>query len=64
MIYKALNGLGFTPPGNIASPVSHMIILLARFEHLNWTLISKKEIWVINKEQKRQASMFWEFLSA
>jgi len=35
LIYKALNGLGFTPPGIIASPVSHMVILLARFENPN-----------------------------
>lgn len=58
MIYKALKCPSFAPPASIAPPVSHMVILLSRFEHLNWILLSRKEIWIINKEQKRQASMF------
>lgn len=64
MIYKALNGLGFTPSLSIAPSVSHMVILLSVFEHLNWILLNRKKIWIINKELKRQPSMFGVFLSA
>lgn len=61
MIKKALKGLCFAPPASIAPPVSHMVILLSRFEHLNRILLCRKKIWIIIKEQKRQASVFWGF---
>ena len=58
---QGFNDLGSTPPGSIAPPVFHVVILPAWFEHLNWILLSRKEIQITNKEQKRQASMFWFF---
>lgn len=64
MIYKALNGWDFIPARSIALPVSHRLILLARFQHLNWDLHSRKNIWATNKKQKRKSSVFQGVLSA